>query len=82
MRLDRSHRDWRDIYLKKAAKAILRRSQYSPHYGNPYISVDKSLLRPEYLLGRLKHAERLHRSTVNWNNYSEPPLQQTFLRLH
>ncbi|EHY59241.1 Trimeric GatFAB AmidoTransferase(AdT) complex subunit [Exophiala dermatitidis] len=70
MRLDRSHRDWRDIYLKKAAKAILRRSQYSPHYGNPYISVDKSLLRPEYLLGRLKHAERLHRSTVNWNNYN------------
>ncbi|EXJ80926.1 hypothetical protein A1O3_07214 [Capronia epimyces CBS 606.96] len=70
VRFDRGHRDWRDIYLFRTAKTILRRSQFPPHYGNPYISVNKSLHDPEYLIGRLKRAQRLHRSTENWNNYN------------
>ncbi|OAL38384.1 hypothetical protein AYO20_02443 [Fonsecaea nubica] len=69
MRIGRGHRDYRDITLKVQVRGILRRTQNSTHYGNPYISLHDQIQLQDAIFKQASRLDSLHKSTKSWRNY-------------
>ncbi|EXJ68830.1 uncharacterized protein A1O5_07762 [Cladophialophora psammophila CBS 110553] len=69
MRIGRGHRDYRDITLKAQVRAILRRSQNSAHFGNPYISLHDQIRLQDAVFKQAARLDSLHKSTKAWRNF-------------